>query len=270
MSYTVTKSAGVIPQETRSLISRRYKSITSAINRDFWSITSDTSNSFYVGSYGRNTAISTSDIDILTVLPNSDFDSYNNLKGNAQSRLLQAVRNAILSSYPRSDIRADGQVVKIAFSDGMYFEILPAFQNKDWFGNWSSTYTYPNSNMGGNWKSTNPKAEQEAIAQKNRNSNGLLVDTCRHLRVVRDTCFKSYHLSGIVIDTFVYDAIEGWHWLELGEESTPNIISYEQVLMNYFNDNLTYISELRAPGSGDSVSLDKSKECLGKVLRFIV
>lgn len=268
MSYTVTKSAGVIPQETRSLVSRRYKSITSAINKDFWSITSETSNSFYVGSYGRNTAISTSDIDILTALPNSDFDSYNNLKGNAQSRLLQSVKNAVISSYPRSDIRADGQVVKVAFSDGMNFEILPAFQNKDWFGN--LTYTYPDSNMGGNWKSTNPKAEQEAIAQKNRTSNGLLVDTCRHLRVVRDTYFKSYHLSGIVIDTFVYDAIGGWHWLRSGEESTPKIISYEQFLMNYFNNNLTYKYELRAPGSGDSVSLDKSKECLGKVLRFIV
>lgn len=178
------------------------------------------------------------------------------------------MKNAVLSLYPHSDIRADGQVVKVAFSDGMNFEILPAFQNKDWFGN--LVYTYPDSNMGGNWKSTNPKAEQEAIAQKNRTSNGLLVDTCRHLRVVRDTYFKSYHLSGIAIDAFVYDAIGGWHWLRTGEESTPKIISYEQFLMNYFNDNLTYKYELRAPGSGDSVSLDKSKECLGKVLRFIV
>lgn len=38
---------------------------------------------------------------------------------NSQSRLLQAVRNAILNAYPRSDVRADGQVVKIAFLDGI-------------------------------------------------------------------------------------------------------------------------------------------------------
>ena len=55
----------------------------------------------------------------------------------------------------------------------------------------------------------NPKAEQEAMAQKNRYSNGLLYDTCRHLRFIRDNYFSSYHLSGIVIDSFVYNAIGG-------------------------------------------------------------
>ena len=64
-------------------------------------------------SYGRGTAINTSDIDILVSLPSHLFDSYNNLSGNVQSRLLQAVRSAIKQSYPTSDIRADGQIVKI-------------------------------------------------------------------------------------------------------------------------------------------------------------
>lgn len=63
-----------------------------------------------------------------------------------------------------SDVRADGQVVKIAFSDEMKFEILPAFVSMDWGGN--TIYEYPDSNQGGNWLSSNPKAEQEAIKQK--------------------------------------------------------------------------------------------------------
>lgn len=200
MSNRVEKHGEKIVQDTRNLISLRYRTVTKAINNEFWNSTSDTSHSLYVGSYGRNTAINTSDIDILVELPNSLFDYYNNLSGNSQSRLLQAVRIAILNAYPRSDVRADGQVVKIAFSDGMRFEIVPTF--KSIYG----VYKYPNTNNGGNWESTNPKAEQEAMAERNRNSNGLLYDTCKHIRFIRDNYFSSYHLSGIVIDSFVVSA----------------------------------------------------------------
>ena len=59
----------VIPKTQRELIANRYKRITRAINQEFWNSYSDTDNSIYVGSYGRNTAISTSDIDILISLP---------------------------------------------------------------------------------------------------------------------------------------------------------------------------------------------------------
>ena len=101
--------------------------------------------------------------------------------------------------------------MKINFSDGMFFEILPAFKN------WDGSYRYPDTNMGGNWRSTNPKAEQDAMKNKNISSNGLLFDTCKHLRYVRDNYFRSYHLSGIVIDSFVYQAIGNWRWLSSGE-----------------------------------------------------
>ena len=85
----------------------------------------------YVGSYGRGTTINSSDLDVLFELPQNEYNRYDLVKGNGQSRLLQAVRNAILTSYPRSEVRADGQVVKVLFSDGMKFEILPAFKNID-------------------------------------------------------------------------------------------------------------------------------------------
>lgn len=85
MSNRVEKHGEKIVQDTRNLISLRYRTVTKAINNEFWNSTSDTSHSLYVGSYGRNTAINTSDIDILVELPNSLFDYYNNLSGNSQS-----------------------------------------------------------------------------------------------------------------------------------------------------------------------------------------
>lgn len=265
MSNRVQKHGERILQNTRSLISLRYHTVTKAINNEFWNSSSDTLHSLYVGSYGRNTAIDTSDIDILVELPSSLFDRYNNLSGNSQSRLLQAVRNAILNSYSRSDVRADGQVVKIVFSDGMDFEIVPVFKS------WDGSYKYPDTNTGGSWKSTNPKAEQEAMYQKNKSSNGLLYDTCRHIRSVRDYNFSRYHLSGIVIDSFVYKAIGNWRWLNSGESSSQPSGTYEQVLLDYYNQHgICWGMNINAPGSNDPVSTSSSYECLGKVLRSMV
>lgn len=265
MSNRVQKHGERIVYDIRKLVSLRYHTVTRAVNNEFWNSISDTLHSFYVGSYGRNTAIDTSDVDILVELPDSLFDRYNNLSGNSQSRLLQAVRNAILSAYPRSDVRADGQVAKISFSDGMYFEIVPAFKS------WDGCYKYPDSNTGGSWKSTNPKAEQEAMAQKNRSSNGLLYDTCKHIRSIRDGSFSSYHLSGIVIDSFVYEAIGNWRWLNDGESSSQPSGTYEKVLLDYYNQHgISWGMSIAAPGSNDVVSTASSYECLGKVLKSMV
>lgn len=265
MNNRVKKHGNIISQDIRNVISLRYHTVTKAINNEFWNSTSEILHSLYVGSYGRNTAINTSDIDILVELPNTLFDQYNNLSGNGQSSLLQSVRKAIIAAYPRSDVRADGQVVKIDFSDGIYFEILPAFVN------WTGNYIYPDTNAGGSWKSTNPKAEQDAMAQKNESSNGLLYDTCKHIRYIRDTFFSSYRLSGIVIDSFVYQAIGDWRWLNSGESSSYPSGTYEQKLLDYYNQHLiSYGMDINAPGSNDTVSTLSSYECLGKVLKNIV
>lgn len=270
MSNYVRKRGEVISMDIRSIVSKRYHKITSAINREFWNRDSNTDNSFYVGSYGRGTAIDSSDIDILVVLPEEEYSRFDVVKGNGQSRLLQVVRQALLTSYPSSEIRADGQIVKINFSDGMKFEVLPAFKKVNCFGEWDGTYRYPDTNMGGNWRSTNPKAEQDAMKRKNETSNGLLFDTCKHLRFIRDNYFSSYNLSGIVIDSFVYHAMENWRWTPPGSKSSTAIGTYENVLLNFLNKNYSWGNlYLTAPGSGDEVSTEKSLECLMKVLNYI-
>lgn len=260
-----------IDSDTRSLISKRYKTITKAVNGDFWNSDSETAHSRYVGSYGRGTAINVSDLDVLVELPNSEYEHFTSISGNGPSRLLQAMKKAIQDTYPRTDIYGDGQVVVVNFSDGMKFEILPAFQKIDYWGNRDGTYIYPDSNMGGNWPTTDPIAEQNAMVIRNgyRESNGLLMDTCKHIRYVRSEYFSSYHLSGILIDSFVYSAIGDWHWLRDGEEyfSNFNSLTYEQSLLNYYNSHFSWL--VYAPGSGMKVD-GEDWEVLGKVLKKMV
>lgn len=263
----VKKRGEIISAERRSLVSQRYKRITRAVNLEFWGNDSVSNHSLYVGSYGRGTAIDTSDIDMLVELPKDEYERFYALKGNGQSRLLQTVKNAILTTYPRSNVRGDGQVVVVDFSDGIKFEILPAFRQIDWIGNWNGQYTYPDSNMGGNWLTTNPKAEQQAMRKENIESNGLLYDTCKHMREIRDNYFPSYHLPGIVIDSFAYHYISGWHWLREGEQSSNQPKgTYEKKL---YAACPSWSFFLTAPGSGMSVNTTKYLDVLNKVLSYM-
>lgn len=78
------------------------------MNKEFWDCENEVFRSLYVGSYGRGTAISTSDIDIMVILPEEEYQRYDYMKGNGQSRLLQAVKNAILDTYSQSKVCENG------------------------------------------------------------------------------------------------------------------------------------------------------------------
>ena len=124
--------------------------------------------------------------------------------------------------------------------------------------------------MGGNWLTTNPKAEQEAMRKRNRESKGLLFDTCKHLRRVRNEYFSSYKLPGIVIDSFVYHNIKDWYWLPSGRKGrkggNSRLGMYEKML---YDRCPSYWLNLTAPGSGESVETSKYLDILKKVLKYI-
>ena len=57
-------------------ITYRYKRITKQLNKDFYNSDSETSHSFYAGSYGRGTDILVSDIDTVFQLPYSEYSKH--------------------------------------------------------------------------------------------------------------------------------------------------------------------------------------------------
>ncbi len=192
-----------IAPATISDITYRYKRITKQLNKDFWDTDSDTSHSLYVGSYGRDTEIHISDIDMLMRLPYEYYKTYDGYQGNGQSALLQVVRNSLQNTYSTTHLKGDGQVVVVAFDDSIRFEILPCFANKD-----SESFTYPDTNDGGDWKVTDPVSEITAIRTANDEWNGNLKRLCRMARVWKDHC--SVQMGGILIDTLAYDFLESW------------------------------------------------------------
>lgn len=191
-----------IPSDVVENISYRYKRITKQLNTDYWDTTSETAHSLYVGSYGRDTDIHVSDIDIIFRLPWSVHERIDARTGNKQSALLQEVCNSIKSTYPTTHISGDGQVVKVNFTDGISFEIIPGFEYSD------ESFLYPDTNGGGSWKKTNPRKEIEAIRIMNNNCNQNLKNLSRIIRAWKDQC--NVPIGGLLIDTLAYNFIKDW------------------------------------------------------------
>ncbi|WP_271628830.1 SMODS domain-containing nucleotidyltransferase [Caldicellulosiruptor sp. DIB 104C] len=192
--------------DNKDTISYRYKQITKRLNQDFWGTESDVDHSLYGGSYGRGTAINfVSDIDMYFVLPYKYYVQYSNYQGNGQSALLQAVKNSISKTYSTTKLRGDGQVVIVEFSDGVIFEVVPVFINKD-----GVTYTYPDANNGGSWKVTKFKMEIDAINEMNKKCNGNLKELCKMVRAWRNNV--NLKMGGLLIDTLCYNFIMNWEY----------------------------------------------------------
>lgn len=189
---------------TVSNIRYRTKRITKQLNKDFWASESENDHSFYSGSYGRGTEIFLSDIDLLMVLPYETYKRYNSYSGNGQSALLQEVKESIEKTY-KSYKRADGQVVKVDFTDGVCFEIVPCFINTD-----GESYTYPDTNNGGSWRVTNPKAEIREMNAMNILCNKNLKRLCRMTRAWKDK--NNVPISGMLIDTLAFRFLKDWEY----------------------------------------------------------
>ena len=235
----------LIPSDTLSSISYRYKRITKQLNKDFWGTDSETSHSLYVGSVGRDTATNgVSDVDMSFTLPVSYYTQYNAHSGNGQSALLQKVKDSLNRTYSNSYTGADGQVVALNFTDGVKFEILPVFVNKD-----GKSFTFADTNGGGSWKVCNPRAEMEDFSVRNSvTANGNLKAVCRMTRIWRDK--HDVPMSGMLIDTLAYQWIPGWEYKDKS-------FLYHDFLVRDFMKNLSEIASSkqywRAPGSGSYV-----------------
>jgi hypothetical protein len=233
----------LIPAATVSDISYRYTRITTQLNIDFWKTDSDTAHSLYVGSYGRDSAaVGISDLDVSFQLPNDIYHQYNAYQSNGQSALLQTVRASIQKTYANSYVGGDGQVVCLNFTDGIRFEILPVFLNN------ANTFTFPDSNGGGTWKTCDPRSEMSAFTARNTLTNGNLKALCRMMRV-----WKKYHnvpISGMLIDTLAYNFIDTW-----GHKDKSFL--YHDYLARDFFEHMSNTTPnqayWRAPGSGSYV-----------------
>lgn len=188
---------GNLAIKNREDISSKYKSITKILNRAYWESDSETTHCLQVGSFGRGTAINgISDLDMIFSLPWSVHDKFDSRNNNGQSDLLQEVKGVIKETYSRTDIRGDGQVVVVKFSN-FKFEVVPGFEKSD------GSFKYPDSSSGGSWRNTNPRPERDAINLLNDETNKNLKNLCKMARAWKNNV--GLNMNGLLVDTFCYN-----------------------------------------------------------------
>lgn len=250
--------------QNTATISQRYKAITKRLNKSYRGNESEISNSLYVGSYGRNTAVNGfSDLDMIYSLPWSIFKRYDEYIGNGQSALLQAVKTEVNKTYSTSSTIADGQVIVIPFTTGPTFELVPAFEFN------SGSFYYPNTNNGGSWKTTNPRAEISAIRTRQNITDNNLINLCRMMRAWKNNW--SVPIGGLLIDTLAYQ------FALTNPNANKSFIYYDWIVRDFFKFMADQDSEQaywKAPGSGSYVYGKglfqyKAKRCYNLALEAI-
>jgi len=225
-------------------ISVRYGELTAALNKTFRDTESKTANTLQVGSFGRATGINgISDLDMLYIMPKSQWDTYKNGK---QLRLLQEVKKAILTRYPKTDVRVDRLAVTVTYTD-FHVEVQPVFEQDD------GSFKYPDTKNDGSWKITKPRAEMVAISELDSKKNSNLKRLCKMARA-----WKNKHgvgMGGLLIDTLCYNFMES-----TSEYDTKSFLYYDYLSRDLFGylGGLPVQDRYNAPGSGQHVKVKKS------------
>ena len=242
--------------DNKEEISNRYGEITKVLNVKYRNTESKTSNSLQVGSYGRFTAIkSISDLDMVYILPWTEYERF---KNGRQSALLQEVKKTIQSRYPKTDMRGDGQVVVISFTN-YQIEVLPAFEYED------GSFLYPDTNDGGSWKTTKPRLEIKAISDLHQAKNQNLRTLCKMIR-----SWKNYHgvaMGGLLIDSVAYNFLNSTTYYD-----DKSFTYYDWLIRDFLKylSDLQNINHVFAPGSNQKVYIKKKFKTRAKKAHKLV
>ena len=179
-----------------------------------------------VGSYGKLTSIRPqSDLDMLFVLPPAECHRAERFMGNKQSQLLQRVKTALEETFPRTDLRADGQVILARFQT-YDVEIIPAFIMKD------GTYITAHTSDGGSWRASNPVAEYQRIVYADSVSAGKATHLIKMLKAWKHEC--SVDIKSTSLETLACDFATVW------EHRFRTIYYYDWMVRDFFQFMLPY------------------------------
>jgi hypothetical protein len=158
-------------------------SVVSCLNRVYYGAADDNANSFFIGSWGKDTAIRPPrDVDVYFVLPVSVYQRFQGYTWNRQSALLQEVKTTLATTFPNTDMSGDGQVVLVNFAS-YNVEVVPAFALTT-----PGHYWICDTNNAGSHKETAPWAEAQHITDSDTANAGNLRPLIRMLKAWQACC----------------------------------------------------------------------------------
>lgn len=205
-------------QQTDGIIKRN--GVIRCLNRAYYGSASDVENSFFVGSWGKNTAIRPPrDIDLYFLLPPAVYQRFQGYASNRQSALLQEVKNLLAVPYPDTDMRGDGQVVVVRF-DSYCVEVVPAFALT------TGRYWICDTHNGGSYKEADPWMEANHLETVDKNSNYNLLPLVRMLKAWQTWC--SVPLKSFQIELIAANFIQQSPWRHC------NFLWFDWIMRDFF------------------------------------
>lgn len=193
-----------------------------------------------IGSYGKKTNIRPArDVDVIFKLPPDKYQTDTNY--NYQSYLLQEVRDILKEKYPASDIRGDGPVVVVNFSNDHFIEVVPAIELT------SDKFYIPITTDGGYWKLDDPRSLFKFIDDSDASTNGNTRNLIRMIKRWQAVC--SVPIKSLVIE------IRAVLFLIDYEYKDKSSMYYDWMVRDYFKQLIEKAgNEYKLPGLTEKIS----------------
>lgn len=221
---------------------RKLRDVTASLNRAYWGHGDENLNRVLAGSWSKQTRVRPPrDIDMLFVLPYSVYARYQPRVGNKQSQLLQEVKQSLAGTFPRTNMRGDGQVVMVNF-DSFAVEVAPAIllDNRQ--------YWICDTEGSGRYKVADPAAEQTYIAQSDLATNGNTRRLTRMMKKWQKYC--NVPLKSFWIELLAADFLRRWSYANKG------YVYHDWMVRDFLADLICRpFTYLMVPGTGEIVTL---------------
>jgi len=188
----------------------RRESVVKAMNGNYWNSSSSTANSKFVGSWGKLTRVRPPrDVDVLFTLPKSAYDRFQGRTGNKQSQLLQEIKGVLAKSFPSTDLKGDGPVVKVPFTS-YDVELVPAFELT------GGGYWVCMTDGGGYYKKADYDAEHTTIKDSHEKSKEKTRELIRMMK--RWQAYCTVPLKSFWIELLAVEFLSTWEHREKSRE----------------------------------------------------
>ncbi len=217
----------------------KYDGVCKKLHDHYYTSEYTGSTKLLIGSYGKKTNIRPArDVDVIFKLPPDKYKTDSNY--NYQSYLLQEVRDILQEKYPSSDIRGDGPVVVVNFSNDHFIEVVPAIELT------SNKFYIPITTDGGYWKLDDPRALFKFIDDSDSSTNGNTRNLIRMIKRWQAVC--SVPIKSMVIE------IRAVLFLIDYENKDKSSMYYDWMVRDYFKQLIEKAgNEYKLPGLTEKI-----------------
>lgn len=203
VAYGGTSFTDPLAVKTAAIASYHQAIISSRVARDFWESCVGVGDYFFVGSFGRGTAIRRRpSMRLYVQLPGSFSPDYATALAEENDAILDRLRTSLMSEYGQVRVDPERPAVHVKFGCSPRIDVVPVFRST------RGELLIPGRTYECAWRLGDPMAEIDEINRTDSELGGNLLALCRLMRAWR----MKHHIpiSSLLLDTICYEFMTAW------------------------------------------------------------